>query len=183
VRCNGGMPRTLAALGLATVVIAALAVHAERSGSPGSSKAGAVCRVTIPPKRKVPTEAGLSAAGFNYGNAYLQAALYWPRGTLSAGVLPDGGSRATVNRDGSIYAKLGWWRGLPGQLVIRGRRLDAHAPPLRAEAGTVLSYGSDGFVPSGLTFPTVGCWQVTGGVRHARLTFVVRVTKLSRKTG
>jgi hypothetical protein len=104
-------------------------------------------------------------------------------GTLSAGILPDGGSMATVNRDGSIYAKVGWWRGLPGQLVIWGRRLDAHAPPLRAAAGTVLSYGSEGFVPSGLTFPTVGCWRVSGGVRHARLTFVVRVTKLSRKTG
>jgi hypothetical protein len=173
----------LAALGVAALVIAALAVNAERSGSPGSSKAGTVCRVTIPPKWKVPTEAGFSAAGFNYGNAYLRAALYWPRGTLSAGILPDGGSMATVNRDGSIYAKVGWWRGLPGQLIIWGRRLDADAPPLRAEAGTVLSYGSEGFVPSGLTFPTVGCWRVSGGIRHARLTFVVRVTKLSRKTG
>src|SRR5213593_3984523 len=133
MRCTGGMPRTLAALGVAAVVIAALAVNGERSGSPGSSRAGAVCRVTIPPRRKVPAGAGFSAAGFNYGNAYLRAALYWPRGTLSAGILPDGGSMATVNRDGSIYAKVGWWRGLRGQLSVSGRRLDQTAPPLRAD--------------------------------------------------
>jgi hypothetical protein len=180
MRCNGGLRRTLAALGATAAVIAALAVHADTSGSAVSSRAGAVCHVTIPPKPKVPQGGGFTAASFNYGNAYLRAELYWPRGTLTAGILPDGGSMAIINRDGSIDLKLGWWRGVRGQLVIWGRRLDAHAPPLRAEAGTVASYGHEGFVPSGLTFPTVGCWRVFGGVRHARLTFVVRVTKLSR---
>lgn len=67
-----------------------------------------------------------------------------------------------INRDGSISVKLGWWRGTSGQLVVRGRRIDAAAPPLRADVGTTAEYGSADFVPSGLMFPTTGCWRVVG---------------------
>jgi len=81
-----------------------------------------------------------------------------------------------INRDGSIYAKLGWWRGVPGQLVVTGQRIDAAAPPLRATRHHG-EYGDRGFVPSGLTFPTVGCWRVVGKVGRAKLSFVVEVTK------
>ena len=116
-----------------------------------------------------------SAAGFNYGNRLLRAQI-WPHGTLPAGALPDGGSYATVNPDGSIRAKQGWWRGLPGTLVITGRRLDAPAPPLRTAVPS--GYGDRGFVPLALTFSTPGCWKVNGRLGRARLTFVVRVTTL-----
>jgi hypothetical protein len=34
--------------------------------------------------------------------------------------------------------------------------------------------------PAGLTFPTTGCWRITGAVGDARLEFVVRVRRLSR---
>ena len=97
--------------------------------------------------------------------------------TLPAGVLPDGGSFAGVNPDGSIRAKQGWWRGAAGTLVITGRRLDAQAPPLRADIPS--GYGHRGFVPAALTFSTPGCWKVTGKVGGARLTYVVRVTRLA----
>jgi hypothetical protein len=40
-----------------------------------------------------------------------------------AGTLPDGGVMAAIERDGSNRLKLGWWRGIPGRLVITGRRL------------------------------------------------------------
>jgi hypothetical protein len=139
--------------------------------------------VTIPLTQNPPPN--LPAAdprAFNYGTSYLRAQLNWPHGTLRAGRLPDGGSLATINRDGSIRTKVGWWRGVRGQLIVRGRRLDAQAPPLRAEVGTVASYGHDGFVPSAIIFPTVGCWRVTGTVKHARLTFVVKVTKIKPKS-
>jgi hypothetical protein len=92
-------------------------------------------------------------------------------------MLPDGGSFATINRDGSITAKLGWLRGIPGRLTIRGRRLDAPAAPLRARVPSTQSYGPTGFIPTFVIFPTTGCWKVTGKQASAHLTFVVKVTK------
>ena len=77
-----------------------------------------------------------SAAAFNYGTARLRVQLGWPR--------------ATVEDDGSIHAKLGWWRGAPGRLRITGRRLDATAPPL--EAHVPAGYGQRGFQPTGRFF-------------------------------
>lgn len=88
---------------------------------------------------------------------------------------------AVINADRSISAKVGWWRGARGTLVIEGRRLDASAPPLRADVPEW--YGSQGFQPTGLTFPAMGCWQVVGKVGRARLTFVVRVTKARTSSG
>jgi hypothetical protein len=137
--------------------------------------ATAQCILTLPTRYARPT-ATQSAAGFNYGNAGLRVQLGWPNGRLAAGILPDGGSRATVEEDGSIHAKLGWWRGVPGKLRITGRRLDAAAPPL--DAHVPAGYGPRGFQPTGLVFPTVGCWRVVGQVGDARLTFVVKVSKL-----
>jgi hypothetical protein len=60
-------------------------------------------------------------------------------------------------------------------LRIEGERLDAPAPPLRAEIPD--GYGTTGFQPTGLIFPTKGCWKVVGSVGSARLTFVVLVRK------
>jgi hypothetical protein len=134
------------------------------------------CRVTIP-TRTVPPDGGMTAASFNYGGRHLRAHLGWPKGVLRAGRLPDGGFMATIESDGSIHTKMGWWRGVRGKLVISGRRLDAAAPPLRSSVP--MGYGKQGFQPSGLSFPSVGCWRVVGRVGHARLTFVVKVTKIA----
>jgi hypothetical protein len=75
--------------------------------------------------------------------------------------------------DGSVTAKVGWWRGVPGKLRIDGRRLDNAAPPLVGHVPD--GYGDSGFQSSGITFPTAGCWQVTGHVGEASLTFVTLV--------
>jgi hypothetical protein len=180
MRCNCGVSRMMAALGVAAVLMAALAVNVEQSASARQLAMQAACRVTVAPEPMI-SPPGFSAAAFNYGTRYLRAELYWPDGILPAGRLPSGASYATINRDGSIDLKLGWWRSVPGKLRIRGRRLDASAPPLRAYVPT--GYGSTGFQVSGLTFPTAGCWRVTGAVAQAKLTFVVKVTKIRPTSG
>jgi hypothetical protein len=131
----------------------------------------------------VSPDAGFGPDGFNHGNARLRVLLSWPGGVLRAGILPAGGSFATVDRDASVRAKVGWWVRDVGKLSIGGRRLDRPAAPLRAEIPS--GYGphedigaSLGFQPTSLIFPTIGCWRVVGKTGTARLTFVVMVTKL-----
>jgi hypothetical protein len=75
-----------------------------------------------------------------------------------------------VLEDGAIEIKVPWWRGVAGKLSIEGRRLDATAAPLSAWIPN--GYGRRGFQSTALTFATAGCWQVTGSVGDARLTFV-----------
>jgi hypothetical protein len=109
---------------------------------------------------------------FNYGNRYIGAAL-WRRGRLVAS--RGGATWGQILPDGSIWAKLGWWRALRGRLTIRGERLDGPAARLRASVPT--GYGSTGFQATGLTFPEPGCWRVTGSVAGHELEFVVFVTR------
>jgi hypothetical protein len=130
----------------------------------GESHPTQVCRPTLP--------GGDAPAGFNYGSDGLGVEL-WPRGVLVAGKLPDGGSYADVKPDGSIVAKLGWWRGVEGELEITGERTDADEPPLRADVPD--GYGPTGFQATGITFASTGCWKVVGLVGSERLEFVVLV--------
>jgi hypothetical protein len=138
----------------------------------GSSSSRAACAVTLPATKSV---ASFGPRGFNYGTTRLRAQL-WKGGKLVAGILPGGGAMAIVNEDGSIDAKQGWWRGVPGTLAITGHRLDRPGRPLRASVPG--GYGATGFNPAGLTFPSTGCWKVTGRVGSVRLSYVVKVTKL-----
>lgn len=78
-----------------------------------------------------------------------------------------------ADADGSVDAKFGWWREVPGTLKVEGRRLDGPAPPLRANVPN--GYGESGFQATGIIFPTGGCWEVTGRVGDASLTFVTLV--------
>jgi len=71
-------------------------------GAAGRAEASAAtCAPTVPTRVARPA-ATPSPAGFNYGGAGLRVQLGWPKGTLAAGILPDGGSRATVEADGTI---------------------------------------------------------------------------------
>jgi hypothetical protein len=65
--------------------------------------------------------------------------------------------------------------GVRGKLAITGQRLDASAPPLTASIPS--GYGMRGFQPSGISFPTEGCWRVTGIVGGEKLTFVTLILK------
>ena len=167
------MGRTsITACGVALALACALHLDTSVAGA----RPGAECRTTIPTRAARPG-AVRSAAGFDVGGSGLRVQLGWPNGILAAGILPDGASRATVDEKGAIHLKLGWWRGIAGRLGVVGRRLDGAALPLGVHVPT--GYGLRGFQPTGLVFPTVGCWEVVGRVADVRLRFVVRVTKLA----
>ena len=149
---------------------AALA-RATRGVAPfAASAAWQSCTLTVAP----PSPPDPAQPSFNYGNETIRVALVPTNGRLVAGRLPGGGTRATINADGSIDAKFGWWRAGSGKIRITGRRVDGLAPPLRAHVPD--GYGP-GFQAAGLTFPTTGCWRVTGRYEAASLTFTVLVTK------
>jgi hypothetical protein len=165
---------------VARVVVAVVASALVLTGCLGTSgptlaqKTRRSCPVTLPTRSMSRQISGIRAESFNYGNTALRVSL-WPHGRLVAGPLPDGGSWALIEPEGSIDAKLGWWRGVEGKLAIAGQRLDGPAPPLRAHIPD--GYGVSGFQATGVIFPTEGCWKVTGTVGAASLSFVVSVIK------
>ena len=110
----------------------------------------------------------------SYGNHQVSVGPFglWPEGTV---VFKPGGA-GFVTRNGALGMKFGWRRGVSGQLTIEGRRLDATAPPVRAEVPS--GYGDRGFQATYVIFPTPGCWEVTGRVGEASVTFVTRVVKI-----
>jgi hypothetical protein len=126
------------------------------------------CPVTKP--GKAPAEIGdrLFGSAQAIGNTDL-----WVGGLGPDGVIPA--DSRFVEIDGSIGWKFGWWRIVPGALMITGRRLDAPAPPLRALVPD--GYGPLGFQASGVYFSTEGCWEGSGTVGSSQLTFVTFVLR------
>ena len=126
-----------------------------------------LCPVTAPNGSTPPNE---QASDLYYGNGKIWTVL-WPEGT----VLFEEGGPGQMRSDGSLAMKFPWWRGdgVAGALQIEGKRLDGDAPPLQAEIPE--GYGATGFQASLLTFSSEGCWQVTGRVGEAELTFITRV--------
>jgi hypothetical protein len=130
----------------------------------------AQCRVTIPSKIPDIIQGHLwSKKVYSSGNLYATAD--HPDGILM--FRPE-----DLNPDGTMdLRKLGWFKinGLSGSLTISGRRLDGTAPPLISSIPS--GYRPTGFQASGITFPTEGCWEITGKVADTKLTFVVQVIK------
>lgn len=108
----------------------------------------------------------------NYGTPALSTTLY-PEGKVE--FIPSG--PGFVLPDGSLKMKFPWWKKTEAKLTITGRRLDAAAPPLRAEVG---ESADPHMVPTYIIFPTTGCWEVTGKAQNSMLTFVTRVVKVGR---
>jgi hypothetical protein len=143
--------------------------------------APATCPVTLPRSaaafgKRTPGSEAMSF--FEPGTSRWKPALFvglWPDGTV---VFKPGGP-GFIEPDGSLAMKFGWMRGegLRGKLTIHGKRLDAPAPPLRADIPE--GYGDTGGQATMLIFPTEGCWEVTGTVGNIRVTFVTRVVRLT----
>jgi len=148
--------------------------HAVSSAAPPPAQpvtraAARQCPTTIP--RRVVGWLGASPASMvpgtsAYGNGKLVVSPLDLNGVIVA-------SRDFVRPDGSIWWKYLWWRKIPGDLIITGRRLDGPAPPLTSYIPN--GYGDVGFQASGVTFPSEGCWQITGKIDHTSLTFITLV--------
>ena len=182
---SGPVSRIYLAAFLAAAVTAGCSSGSEAGGDSGVRDGGTSadlaaapapggCRVTlgngsVPPGEQRPP----GARNDDYfGNGRLWTAL-GSRGLITV-------QRRAVRRDGSIEMKFPWWRGVRGKLKITGRRLYVRAPRLRADIPR--GYGPIGFQSTALTFPTKGCWKVTGRVGNARLTFVTLV-RVKRSPG
>ena len=161
------MQARLTAVGLAALVLICTGPHDVRANEPTDNQT-ASCEVTKPNGSTPPGE---RPSPNLHGNGSLWTGL-WPDGTV---IFKPGGP-GFVLEDGSLSMKFWWWRGVKGKLTIEGKRLDAEAPPLRARIPD--GYGDIGFQATSLIFPTIGCWEVTGRVGDASLTFITRVVKL-----
>ena len=167
----------LAAQGWKLLATVALALAGCTTGAPADRLPGSAfdtaCPVSLPNVTKSPDE-HFVPSGLAFQNA--DGTIFttpWPNGE----VVFEPGGPGTINPDGSMSMKWPWYRTVPGEVEIGGRRLDGSAPPMPAEIlrGPEDGYGETGFHPSILTFPTEGCWEVTARAGEATLTFITRV--------
>lgn len=159
---------------LGGVILALLVASSEwNRGSAAAPDKNFQCKVSKP--NGIAAGQDQPARG-SYGNHQVSVGPFglWPNGTI---VFKPGGA-GFVTRDGALGMKFGWLRGVSGELRIEGRRLDAEAPPLRSEVPCC--YEDRGFQASYLIFPTPGCWEVTGRVGDASVTFVTKVVKIGK---
>lgn len=162
----------LVALGaLLTAAVLTSGLSADPA-TPSPDASPFACPITQPNGNEPPPEANVFARGAgDYGNDVLWTALWiWGEGVVQ---VPDDDR---LLPDGTITGmKWGWYRYVAGKLLIEGRRLDASAPPLEAD-GDGGNGPAGSFRPTSLTFPTDGCWEITGSIEgRGSLTFVVLV--------
>ncbi|HSM72123.1 MAG TPA: hypothetical protein VK851_11325, partial [Anaerolineales bacterium] len=79
--------------------------------------------------------------------------------------------------------KIFWWRDgyiwneepVP-DLKVSGERLDGKAPSFTVtEATNALMPGSESAMLTGVDFPTLGCWKITGQYGKTALSFIIWV--------
>jgi hypothetical protein len=138
-------------------------------GTPPAVQATPTCPVTAPNGHRYADE----PAEVSHGNENLVTEL-WPCGRVDF----RPGGPGCVEPDGYLGMKWPWWRSVRGPLTIEGRRLDGSAGPLQAHISK--GYDEAGFQPTGVLFAGPGCWEVTGRVGDAALTFVTLVVKTGK---
>ena len=104
-----------------------------------------------------------------YGNA----AIWVDLGTI------DGTLRGVVGPGGHLGAKFPTFRLINGSLTVSASRLDGPGTVPSTQVDPSDSYGTSGFVPVGVDFPSPGCWSITETVPGHGLEFVVRLVSES----
>jgi hypothetical protein len=145
------------------------AASVDDTATPNStaSIAVAACPVTLP-LGPAPSghERPFASSELAFGNSDLWVVPLQPDGVIRA-------DPRSVGDDGSMRQKFGWYRVAEGTLSITGRRLDGAAQ--RVSATVPDGYGGSGFQASDVVFPMAGCWEITGTVGDASLSFVTVV--------
>lgn len=158
----------------------AMVLLGELGAHPPPTSAAFACPVTIPNDSQPPPGGGGIGPGsmLTHGNGLL-----WT-------ILPDDGvwrvAESDIQPGGSFKEKFVWWRRVvdqtsetvngvltaettfAGDLRISGRRLDASSDPL-----TAATYPEGVHVGSTITFPSGGCWEITGTAGEDAMTFTV----------
>lgn len=121
------------------------------------------CAVTQPIQEQPPDDP--HADPFPFGNWHINAdRTIWV-------ALPHDGTWGTGGE------KVLWIRPAGTELVVRGERLDATAPPLLM---SIPCCYPTGFQVTGMYFPTVGCWEVTATAGKHELRFITQVEDASQ---
>ena len=126
---------------------------------------GFICPVTQPNGSLPPgTQASETTSDTNlYGNGELWTVLK-PDGKVY--LFPE-----NRRSDGLFEMVWPWYLGAEGQLTIEGKRLDGQTEPLQF----VLAEPFKNFQGSTLIFSTPGCWEITGHLGQATLSFVTEI--------
>jgi hypothetical protein len=146
--------RSLVHPGMLLLVIGASCAPASPSGY-----VDGVCRPTRPdPTVSPPAAITTDRASSWHGNDVLWLVL------PADGVVRYSGTKIPAYRAA----------GASGVIAIQARRLDGPTSPV-ATADVARFYGDTGFTPTGLTFATAGCWEVTYALGGRDLRFVLDV--------
>jgi hypothetical protein len=140
--------------------------------TPAATVTSDACPVTQPNGNHPPGHRGPG----DHGNDWLWTNLFMWSPDAPEVIVPDDGR---ITPDGTIHnMKWAWYRFVHGALSVDGRRLDGPSAPLAA--GIPEGYGDLGFQVTLLTFPSAGCWEITGRVDGHELTFVTLVVAPQR---
>jgi hypothetical protein len=158
-----------------TDALQASALTATAEAEIASKIPPADCPVTVPAKSTFKAPEPFSPSAPWEGQYWFGTESLWS-------ALQDDGVWYSLPKSSDGYTqKIMWWStsySLPDEpepaLVVSGRRLDGEAPPLRFYGATNAMADDIGeAMLTGVGFPTLGCWEVTGEYKKTSLTFVV----------
>lgn len=150
--------------GLLSLMVLSLAVcqttsTRDKQGVHAASR----CQVTLPNGSQPPTD--MLSGPQMHGNGKLWVALP-----------ADGILYVTKDPNGELGAKLPWWRGAHGKLVIEGHKIGVPEETFRSYVPG--GYGDTGFQSTGVYFRSTGCWQIVGKIGSSELQFTEQVELL-----